>query len=85
MQPPRAATLAVTLGDPVGVGPEVALRAVRGLLGAARRRQAAPRIVLLGDLQATRDTAERLGIGVELVPVTREDLGRGVPPAAGGA
>ncbi|MEW6272916.1 MAG: 4-hydroxythreonine-4-phosphate dehydrogenase PdxA, partial [Thermodesulfobacteriota bacterium] len=43
------------------------------------------RVVLLGDLQATRDTAERLGIGVELVPVTREDLGRGVPPAAGGA
>jgi 4-hydroxythreonine-4-phosphate dehydrogenase len=81
MQSLRGATLAVTLGDPVGVGPEVALRAVRALLQPARRRGAAPRIVLAGDLQATREIIARLGLALEVEPVTRDDLARGLPAA----
>jgi len=82
MQAPRGTTLAITLGDPVGVGPEVALRALRGLLSSARGT-GAPRVVLIGDLQATRDVAARLGVALAIEPVKRETLAHGLPALAG--
>jgi 4-hydroxythreonine-4-phosphate dehydrogenase len=75
-------TLALTVGDPAGVGPEVALRAVYALLRAGGRRSApsassgAVRAVLIGDLVATRETATRLGLAADVVPCTRADLGQ---------
>ena len=76
MQPSRGALLAITLGDPAGVGPEVALRAARAL-----RAPAPPRLVLIGDLEATRETAARLRLGVTVEPCTLAEVER----AAGAA
>ena len=50
--------LAVTLGDPNGIGPEVVLRAARD----ARARDAA-RLVAVGSADALADQARRLGLG----------------------
>ncbi len=69
--------LAITLGDPAGVGPEVALRALRG-------RRLACRPLLFGDLGATRDAARRLGLATPIDPVTVDELEqRGVPTGRG--
>src|SRR5260370_7470846 len=56
--------LAISMGDPAGIGPEVILKAAAALAG----RRAAPSIVVIGDLDAMRATAARLGN----VPVPRE-------------
>ncbi|HEY8515813.1 MAG TPA: 4-hydroxythreonine-4-phosphate dehydrogenase PdxA [Candidatus Binatia bacterium] len=68
----------MTLGDPVGVGPEVALRAVRDLVVEARRRgeRAPAHVVLIGDAEATRETIERLGLAIELEPTSPDELAR---------
>jgi len=66
--PPR---LAISMGDPAGIGPEVILKAAAALAG----RRAAPSIVVIGDLPAMRAAAARLGN----VPVPREWL-PGEPP-----
>ena len=78
MQPSRGALLAITLGDPAGVGPEVALRAARAL-----RAPVPPRLVLIGDLEATRETAARLRLGVAVEPCTLAEVERvaGAAPA----
>jgi 4-hydroxythreonine-4-phosphate dehydrogenase len=76
--------LALTLGDPAGIGPEVALKA----LASPRRPDAAIRV--FGPLGALRDRARRFGLpapeslDVELhdVPADLAPLGR--PSAAGG-
>lgn len=60
--------LAITLGDPAGVGAEVALRAV----AMARRPRA--RVLLIGDLEAAREAAARAGVDVALEPIERERL-----------
>jgi 4-hydroxythreonine-4-phosphate dehydrogenase len=52
------------MGDPAGIGPEVILKAAVALAG----RRAAPSIVVIGDLDAMRAAAARLGN----VPVPRE-------------
>jgi 4-hydroxythreonine-4-phosphate dehydrogenase len=52
------------MGDPAGIGPEVILKAAAALAS----RRAAPSIVVIGDLDAMRAAAARLGI----VPVPRE-------------
>jgi 4-hydroxythreonine-4-phosphate dehydrogenase len=75
-------TLALTLGDPAGVGPEVALRAAYALLRPSGRRSAptatseGARAVLIGDLAVAREAAARLGLAVDVVPCARTDLGR---------
>ena len=48
--------LAITIGDPAGVGPEVVLRAISTRAVAARVMP-----ILVGDLGVWRDTAQRLG------------------------
>jgi 4-hydroxythreonine-4-phosphate dehydrogenase len=56
--------LAITMGDPGGIGPEVALRAV---CRPSIRRTAEP--LLVGDLRHLRRLARRLALPLELVPV----------------
>ena len=84
MQGSRGTILAVTLGDPAGVGPEVALRAVRALLrpgAAARGRGELPRVVLIGDLAATQETSRRLRLGIDVVPCAIGDAARRALPS----
>jgi 4-hydroxythreonine-4-phosphate dehydrogenase len=59
MKRPKRKTLpllAVSMGDPAGVGPEVILKAAATLA----RRRGAPSIVVIGDLSAMRAAAARL-------------------------
>ncbi|MDG2307988.1 MAG: 4-hydroxythreonine-4-phosphate dehydrogenase PdxA [Candidatus Binatia bacterium] len=66
--------LAITLGDPAGIGPEVALRA----LVAPRRLKA--RALLVGDVAATQACIRRLKSPLRVVPMSLEDVVReGVP------
>ncbi len=48
--------LAISMGDPAGIGPEVVLKAV----GAIARRDDAPNFVILGDLAVLRETAAQV-------------------------
>ena len=57
------ALIAVTLGDPTGIGPEVALRALAA--GAAPGNA----VLLLGDPVLALETCERLGLALRLVEV----------------
>jgi 4-hydroxythreonine-4-phosphate dehydrogenase len=66
MQSPREVTVAVTLGDPAGVGAEVALRAVASLLHPRARRR--PRVLLIGDPDAACEAAARLRLPLDVVP-----------------
>ena len=56
--------LAISMGDPAGVGPEVILKAAAALAS----RRGAPSIVVVGDLSAMRAAAARL----RDVPAPRE-------------
>lgn len=66
--------LAITLGDPAGVGAEVAFRA----LTAPPRLRCRP--LLIGDLGAARACARRLRSGVAIEPVSAEQLASGGLP-----
>ena len=68
----RRVRLAVTMGDPAGIGPEVALKAVTA---PAVRRLVDP--LLVGDPGVWRDTARRLRLATEFV--------EGEAPARAGA
>jgi len=76
--------LALTLGDPAGIGPEIALKA----LVSARRSDAA--LSVFGPVSALRERARRLGLpapeslGVRLVDVPGDAVPLGVVSAAGG-
>ena len=59
-----APRLAISMGDPAGIGPEVILKAAAALAG----RRAAPSIIVIGDLAAMRAAAARF----VNVPVPRE-------------
>jgi 4-hydroxythreonine-4-phosphate dehydrogenase len=50
------APIAISMGDPAGIGPEIILKAV----GALARWPRPPAIIVLGDLDTLRATAERL-------------------------
>lgn len=52
--------VAVSMGDPAGIGPEVILKAAAQL----GRRRGAPMLAVIGDIGAMRDTARRLEAGV---------------------
>ena len=73
--PTTLPTLAITLGDPAGVGTEVALRAV------VKPTRARCRAVLIGDLETTFDRARILGLASRLRSVTLEDVQAGRLPA----
>lgn len=57
-------TIAISLGDPAGIGAEVALKA---LTAPALRRRITP--LLFGDLAVVRDTARRLRLDAEDFPL----------------
>src|SRR5437899_1497396 len=67
---PAPATIAVTIGEPAGIGPDLAVRLVE--------RTWPARLVLVGDMELIRERARRLGAGIRLVPYTK----RGVIPSA---
>jgi 4-hydroxythreonine-4-phosphate dehydrogenase len=67
----RPLSIAISLGDPAGVGPEVTLRAVDALLSGRGPR---PRVVLVGDEQVVREAAERLGLSLPIESVTEAEL-----------
>lgn len=56
--------IAVTLGDPAGIGPEVALKSA-----AVWRQRQAPRVLLLGRASFYRDLAERLGLRMRFADI----------------
>jgi len=56
-----SALIAISMGDPAGIGPEVILKSAQRL---ARRRDA-PGLVVVGDLAAMAEAARRLRIGIE--------------------
>jgi 4-hydroxy-L-threonine phosphate dehydrogenase PdxA len=58
--------LAITMGDPAGIGPEVALRAITQPAVAARVEP-----ILVGDLGVWRDTARRLRLRLRFVEAAR--------------
>ena len=64
--------LAVTLGDPAGIGPEVALRAAT--------RPGAPRCVLLGERATALRARDLVAPGLDIVEIT--DPGTEVPEAS---
>jgi len=83
--PPSSVRLALTVGDPAGIGPEIVLRAL-----AADERPPVP-VVVYGPMEALLDRARRFGLrlpqelGARVVDVAAEDavpLGRSSP--AGG-
>ena len=66
--PPDARPLALTLGDPSGIGPELALAAWR-----LRGERAVPPFQLVGDPDFLERTAFRLGLSVPVAEVEPED------------
>ena len=67
--------LGITLGDPAGVGAEVILKS---LTHARLRRVPA---VVIGDLETMRETAKRLRLRCDVVPLSEADLLAGkLPP-----
>ena len=66
-----AATIVVTIGEPAGIGPDLAVRLAE--------RTWPARLVLAGDCELLRERARRLGAGVRLVPYLR---GRSATPRA---
>jgi 4-hydroxythreonine-4-phosphate dehydrogenase len=52
--------IAISMGDPAGIGPEVILKAA----AAWRGKTTAPRLLVIGDLNAMRAAAEALGAAV---------------------
>jgi 4-hydroxythreonine-4-phosphate dehydrogenase len=73
---PHRPLVALTMGDPAGIGPEVILKAATSL----GPRRGAPALVVLGDLGVMRETAKR----VRGVPAVREWRSSDAPPPAGG-
>ncbi len=72
----RLPVLAITLGDPAGVGPEVALAA---LVGPRRLRC---RAVLIGDPEIVEDRARLVGLSPTIEVCEAEDLIGGQVPSA---
>ena len=73
MSDPRP-RLAITAGDPCGVGPEVVVKA---LADPEVRRACRP--LLVGDLRHLRRTAAACGVELELVPATGGEGDDAVP------
>ena len=61
-----AATIVVTIGEPAGIGPDLAVRLAE--------RTWPARLVLAGDRELLRERARRLGAGVRLVPYLRDGV-----------
>jgi 4-hydroxythreonine-4-phosphate dehydrogenase len=62
----KTRTIALALGDPAGIGPEVTLKAVAAELGADDTRY-----LLIGDEPMLRALNERLGLRLDFAPTTK--------------
>lgn len=69
--------LAIAIGDPAGIGPEVALKAARD-----KRVRAACRPLLVGDARVLAFYAERCNIDIRLDPIERPEDARFAEGAA---
>ena len=76
---PNLPVIAITAGEPAGVGPEICLRLVERAANAEREARA--RLVVLADLELMRERAQVTGVARELTALRAwaPDL----PPAAG--
>lgn len=70
-------TIAITLGDPAGIGPEITLKAAQAI--GDRLHSAGVRLLLVGDTETLRKTGSKLGLPVPPV-ASAEDAG-GFPVA----
>jgi 4-hydroxythreonine-4-phosphate dehydrogenase len=77
--------LALTLGDPAGIGPDITL-----LAWTARTRETIPPFVLIGDAAVLAERARALGLTVPIGEVSEASAATGlfpqalpVPPVAG--
>lgn len=59
------APIALTLGDPVGIGPEIALKTADSVRGSSPHTP-----LIVGDLAAARRGAEAAGVTTDVVPVS---------------
>src|SRR5690606_11954594 len=66
--PAGVGILALTSGDPSGIGPEIAIEAWR-----RRKQDDTPAFLLLGDPALVEARASRMGLPVEIAIVTPED------------
>src|SRR5688572_27173456 len=66
LQPIAVTPIAVTLGDPAGIGPDITLQAWRD-----RKAHALHPYAVYGDAKALRDRARALGLGVSVVVIDR--------------
>lgn len=66
--------IAITMGDPCGIGPEILVRL------AAARTTADRRLIAIGDAQRLRHAAQICGLALEVVPV--QDAAQIVTPGA---
>ena len=64
--------LALTQGDPSGIGPEIAIAAYE----AARADASLPRFVLLADLEMMRSRARQIGSGIEIASCALDEASR---------
>jgi len=62
--PGGSVPIAVTMGDPAGIGPDIAL-----LSWLERSRKALPSFVIYGDPQVLQERARALGVNVPIAPV----------------
>jgi 4-hydroxythreonine-4-phosphate dehydrogenase len=69
--------LAITMGDPAGIGPEVVLKAITSPALAGRVEP-----ILVGDLAVWQETARRLGLGGLVLGTAPREVGRLREPRA---
>ncbi|MGH7950021.1 MAG: 4-hydroxythreonine-4-phosphate dehydrogenase PdxA [Candidatus Binataceae bacterium] len=67
--------IAVTMGDPAGIGPEVILKTAAAL----RARRSAPSMLVIGDLAVMRETARRVHGAPEIREYRASDASMGLP------
>ena len=77
MRKQRETRLAITLGDPAGIGAEVTLRALR------KRPALGAQTILVGDPGSVEAAARRIGRPVGLAEICAEDVRRGRLPRRG--
>jgi 4-hydroxythreonine-4-phosphate dehydrogenase len=64
-KPDPALPIAVSMGDPAGIGPDIALASWR-----ARQQHALPAFAVYGDERILKDRARRLGLDIPIAPIT---------------
>ena len=65
-----ARPIAVTMGDPAGIGPEVIVKAL-----VSERLAGAGDLLVVGDIRVLQEMASQLGLSVELAPVSAGSIG----------